>query len=266
MDTITGPLQALLDTVPAPPGARIVEQTVDYTDDEGTPCTGILVADASRDAASPAVVVVHDWYGISDTTRVRLHMFARLGYAAFAVDMYGSGIRPASVEDAQREAGAFASGALSYAARVGAGVAAAASMPSVDRSRMVVLGYCFGGTAALEFARTGPDLRGVAAFHAGLPSHPGEPADMTGPVLIMTGGDDPVVPDAAVVAYQDELRAQPGLDWQVVTYAGAPHAFTVPGESYRPVADRRSWREITGFLAEVFDGSAVDATGRDVSR
>ncbi len=243
--------QSLLDTVPLPDGADIVAETVPYEHD-GTAFEGVLVRDAARSEPLPTVVVVHDWFGVSANTRLRLHMYARLGYAAFAVDLFGAGIRPTTMDDAQAQARRFYTGELSFAERIGAGFDTVSALDVVAADRIVVLGYCFGGAGTLEFARTGAPARGFACFHGGLSTHDGEGIDrIAGSVLVMTGAEDPVVPADAVIAFQNELRGRPDLDWQVVTYAGAPHAFTVPGGNYRATADRRSWREIERFLAEV---------------
>lgn len=242
---------ALLDSVPVRDGAHIVETTVPYQHD-GVELEGYLAYDASLEGPLPAVVIVHDWFGISDTTRARAQMFARLGYAAFAVDVYGAGIRPSSHDDAQQQAGRFYADMELLRARVAAGFDATAALDVVDADRIAALGYCFGGTPTLELARTGAPAKGFASFRGGLVTHDGEGADrIAGPVLVMTGAADPVVPDEAVIAFENELRSRDDLDWQVVSYAGAPHAFTVPGPNYREKADKRSWREIEGFLAEV---------------
>ena len=95
---------------------------------------------------------------------------------------------------------------------------------------------------------------GVSANHGGLIAHdPSDAGAIAASLLILTGGDDPVVPDEAVVAFENELRTAPHVDWQITTYSGAPHAFTIPGdERYRPLADARSWRALVCFLDEIF--------------
>jgi dienelactone hydrolase len=180
-------------------------------------------------------------------------MLARLGYVAFAGDVYGAGVRP-SGDDAPAEAGKYYRDLPLLRSRVAAGFSWLQQHPAVDPARLAVIGYCFGGTAALEFARTGAPLRGVVSFHGGLIAHdPSDAAQIAASLLVLTGGADPVVPDEAVVAFEQELRGAPHVDWQITTYSGAPHAFTIPGgDSYRPVADARSWRAMVCFLDEVF--------------
>lgn len=243
----------LIDTVPLPDGSDIVEYTIAH-DHDGTPLESVVVHDAARPGPKPTVVIVHDWTGLREYPRARAHMLARLGYAAVAIDVYGVGVRfeDDDVEGASAEAGGYYGNPALLRARVQAGVDAATADENVDPDALVVIGYCFGGSAALEFARTGAPVRGVVSFHGGLVSHdPAEVGAVSAPLLILTGGADPVVPDAAVTTFADELRTREDLDWQIVVYSGAPHAFTLPGPNYRETADRRSWRAFTDFLDEV---------------
>lgn len=251
MTTVTPELQNLIDTVPLREGADIITRTIAYEHD-GESLEGFVTYDAALAGPLPTVAIVHDWNGLSPTAHARAEMFARLGYAAFAIDMFGVGNQPANPEEAQAAVGRFYGDMALMRSRVAAGFDQAIALDIVDADRMAALGYCFGGSTALELARTGAAARGFASFHGGLMTHDGEGLDsIRGSLLVMTGAADPVVPDAAVTAFQDELRMRPDLDWQVISYAGAPHAFTVPGPNYRATADRRSWREIEGFLSEV---------------
>lgn len=241
-------------TVPAPEGSRVVGGPVEYSAD-GVALEGYLARDESLTGPRPAVLLVHDWTGVGPTVQARAHMLARLGYVAFAADVYGAGVRP-SHEEAGPIAGSFYANLPLMRARVAAGLARLVAEPGVDASRVVVAGYCFGGSAAIELARTGADVRGAVSFHGRLLTHPDDPAvpvsNVRGDVLVLTGGADPVVPDADVVAFADELRTAEGLTWEITTYSGAPHAFTVAGApSYRARADHRSWAAFTSFLADV---------------
>ncbi|MFF9564046.1 dienelactone hydrolase family protein [Leifsonia sp. NPDC014704] len=244
--------QALLEQVPIGERSVIEAETVAY-EHAGVPLEGYLARDAQADERRPAVLVLHDWHGVGDNVRMRAQMLARSGYVAFAADLYGAGIRPAG-DAAPAEAGKYYNDLALLRARVAAGFSWLQQHPAVDPARLAVIGYCFGGTAALEFARTGAPARGVASFHGGLIAHdPSDAAQIAASLLVMTGGDDPVVPDEAVAAFQQELRGAPHVDWQVNTYSGAPHAFTIPGtDRYCPLADARSWRALVCFLDEVF--------------
>jgi dienelactone hydrolase len=243
--------QNLVDTIALPPGARLEESTVAY-DHEGQPLEGYAVHDAAVPGRKPAVLVLHDWTGLREYPKARAQMLARLGYYAFAADIYGVGRRFDNADDSAAEAGKYYQDMGLLRARVRAAYDQLTGHPAVDPDRIVVIGYCFGGTAAIEFARTGAPLRGTVSFHGGLVAHePPEVGAITGRLLVLTGAADPVVPDEAVVAFENELRTRDDLDWQVTAYSGAPHAFTLPGlDSYRPLADRRSWRELVAFLDE----------------
>ncbi|AXH37343.1 dienelactone hydrolase family protein [Humibacter sp. BT305] len=251
MTSLDASLTALLDTVPAPADADIRAERVPYGHD-GTALDGFLAWDAGADGPRPAVLILHDWNGEGEYVRVRAQMLARLGYVAFAADVYGAGVRPEG-DDAATTAQSFYRDLPLMRARVAAGYDVLRDDARVDPTRIAVIGYCFGGSAALEFARTGAQVRGTVSFHGSLITHaPADVARVASPLLVLTGGSDPVVPDSAVIAFQDELRTRDDLDWQVVTYSGAPHAFTRPGSpAYRPVADARSWAAMRAFLDEV---------------
>jgi dienelactone hydrolase len=227
-------------------------ESVEY-EHEGLALQGYLARDVQADERKPGVLILHDWTGVGDNVKMRAQMLARLGYVAFAADLYGAGVRPTG-DAASAEAGKYYRDLPLLRTRVAAGFSWLRQHPAVDPARLAVIGYCFGGTAAIEFARTGAPARGVVSFHGGLITHdPSDANAIAASLLILTGGDDPVVPDDAVAAFENELRAAPHVDWQVTTYSGAPHAFTIPGsERYRPVADSRSWRALACFLDETF--------------
>ncbi|WP_436533254.1 dienelactone hydrolase family protein [Actinoplanes sp. HUAS TT8] len=245
--------QELVDTVPAGAGARIETTTIAYGHD-GQPLEGYAAHDTAITERKPAVIVVHDWSGLREYPKARAQMLARLGYYAFAADIYGTGRRFETEQDCETEARKYYGNLPLLRARVQAAYDLVAKDPAVDPERIAVIGYCFGGSAALEFARDGAALRGTVSFHGRLIVHePAEVAAITGSVLVLTGGADPVVPDSAIAAFQDELRGREDLDWQVNVYSGAPHAYSLPGTPFHhPVADKRSWRDLVAFLEEVF--------------
>jgi dienelactone hydrolase len=245
--------QLLVDTVPAGAGARIETATVAYEHDD-QPLEGYAAHDTAITERKPAVIVVHDWTGLREYPKARAQMLARLGYYAFAADIYGTGRRFESFDDCAAEAGKYYGNLPLMRARVRAAYDLVAKDPAVDPERIAVIGYCFGGSAAIEFARDGAALRGAVSLHGRLIVHePAEVAAVTGSLLVLTGGADDVVPDAAITAFQDELRTREDLDWQVTVYSGADHAFSLPGTPvYHPLADKRSWRDMVTFLEEAF--------------
>lgn len=254
-------LDRLLASVPDP---GVTSGDVVYHDGD-TALEGFLArpAAASDPSASdadprPGVLVLHDWFGVVDHVKVRAEMLARLGYVALAGDVYGQGVRPGPA-DAAGEAGRWYGDVPAFRERLTASLERLRAEPGVDPSRIAVMGYCFGGSGALELARSGADVAGVASFHGSLSTGaPALPGAVSAPVLVMTGAADPVVPDDAVVAFEDELRNAGAPDWQVVSYSGAMHAFAVPGvdspehgAQYQEVADRRSWVQMRAFFDEV---------------
>ncbi|MBF4588108.1 dienelactone hydrolase family protein [Curtobacterium sp. VKM Ac-2887] len=253
----------VLQTVPEPAGTDIRVEPVHY-DHEGTDLLGVLAKDAAVAGPRPAVLVVHDWHGVNEHVEARVTMLARLGYVAFGADIYGAGVRPGD-DTAGQVAGSYYQDLPLLRARATAGLERLRQDPDVDLARIVVIGYCFGGSTAIELARTGADLVGAVSFHGGLITHdPADASAIQAKLLVLTGGADPVVPDDAVHAWQDEMRTEPSVDWQVVTYAGAMHAFAVPGTDapdhgaqYQERADRRSWQALRVFLAEVFGEEAA---------
>jgi dienelactone hydrolase len=187
-------------------------------------------------------------------------MLAGLGYVAFAADVYGKGIRPASAEEAAKLAGKFKGDRSLFRERLRAALDHLRKEPLVDKERIAAIGYCFGGTGVLELARSGADLLGVVSFHGGLDS-PGPDGGKAihAKVLVLHGADDPFISPAQIASFQEEMR-KGGVDWQMVYYGGAVHAFTNPGAgpdnsrgaAYNAPADDRSWRAMRDFFDEIF--------------
>jgi dienelactone hydrolase len=247
-------LTAILDREPARSATRSAE--VEYEVD-GVLCRG-YVARPDDDADHPGVLVAHDWVGVSDYVRMRADMLARLGYIALAADLYGADVRPTE-QEAPKVAAQYYGDLDLFRRRVLGGYAELLAQPGVDADRTAAIGYCFGGSAVLQLARAGADVNGVVSFHGALQTGPeGEAAGITAKLLVLNGAVDPVVPDEAVLAFADELRSVPSLDWQLTAYSGAMHAFTLPdadapdhGAQDHAVAERRSWQAMKNFLAEV---------------
>jgi dienelactone hydrolase len=256
-------LAALLAGALAPAArAELVTRTIEYRQGD-TVLEGYLAYDAAGPARKPGVVVFHQWMGLTGHERGRAEALARLGYVALAADVYGKGVRPASPKDAGAEAGKFKSDRALLRLRAQAALAALAAQPNVAPGKLAAIGYCFGGGAALELARSGAPVLATVSFHGSLDTPtPQDARNIKGKVLVLHGADDPYVPRAAVLALEDELTGG-GVDWQVVLYAGAVHSFTQPeagndkskGAAYDASADRRSWQAMKDFLVEIFGAS-----------
>jgi dienelactone hydrolase len=221
---------------------------------------GYLAYDEQQIGKRPGVLVIHEWWGHNAYARQRAEMVARLGYVAFALDMYGKGVQAKDPQDAAKKASVFKKDRALMRARAAAGLAILAANPRVDAKRLAAMGYCFGGTTSLELARSGADLSGTVCFHGNLATpNPEDAANIKGKVLVLHGADDPVVPPAEVAAFEDEMR-DAKVDWQLVTYGGAVHGFTnrmagsnpKRGMAYNARADTRSWEAMKTFFAEIF--------------
>jgi dienelactone hydrolase len=239
---------------------KLITETVEYRQGD-TVLEGYLAYDDATVGTRPGVLVIHEWTGLGDYVKKRVMQLAHLGYVAFAPDIYGKGIRPATAEAAAREAARYRGADRNLLrARVRAGLDELRRRSMVDGGRLAAIGYCFGGTAALELARSGAELRGVVSLHGGLDTpNPGDAKNIRGSVLVLHGADDPHVPPPQVTAFQEEMR-RAGVDWQVVFYGGTVHGFTNPdagndpsrGVAYNKKADLRSWEAMRLFFAEIF--------------
>ncbi len=205
----------------------------------------------SAGSNAPLVLLIHDWDGLTDYEVKRANMLADMGYSVFAADLFGAGVRPTEVKDKRQHTGelykdrakmrALMNGALDQAATLGG-----------NRGNAVAMGYCFGGAAVLELARSGADMKGFATFHGGLKTPEGQSyANTNGKILVMHGTADTAITMDQFAGLATELEAA-GVKHEMVTYSGAPHAFTVFGSPrYREDADSKSWKLFGEFLDEV---------------
>src|SRR5262245_33957984 len=207
--------------------AKIQTQNVTYKQGKAV-LEGYLAWDDASTDKRPGVLVVHDWMGISDHTKKEAEKLAELGYVAFAADIYGKGVRPTDPKSAGEQAGKYKGDRKLLRARARAAFDVLARNKNVDATKIAAIGFCFGGTTALELARDGAPLAGVVSFHGGLSTPtPADAKNIKGKVLVLHGADDPNVPPDEVAAFEKEMR-DAGVDWQFVAYGGAVHAFTVP--------------------------------------
>ena len=253
-------LSALL-LLALPAAAAVVGKEVSYAD-AGTTYKGYYAVDDSIPGRRPGVLVVHEWWGHNAYARSRADQLAALGYAAFAVDMYGNGQTADNPTDAGKLAGGVMGNPEAAKARFEAARAALASQPTADGSRVAAIGYCFGGGVVLHMARLQSDLKGVASFHGSLGTKtPAEKGKLKAAILVCHGDADPLVPAEAVAAFKKEM-ADAGADLRFKAYPGATHAFSNPEADERgarfnlPIkydakADKESWAELQSFLKDV---------------
>jgi dienelactone hydrolase len=220
-----------------------------------------LVWDDSFAGPRPGVLVAHAWGGRSDYEDGKGDELARLGYAAFALDLYGKGVRGSNPEENAALMQPFLDNREMLQRRALLSLAALRRQPEVDSARVAAIGFCFGGLCVLDIARTGADLGGIVSFH-GIYNAPGNTAGnrIRARVLVLHGWDDPLASPASVTALAAELSSMKA-DWQLHAYGNTMHAFTNPaandparGTVYDANADRRSWQAMRNFLGELFHG------------
>jgi dienelactone hydrolase len=240
--------------------AALVEKAVTY-EQGSTTLEGFHVYDNSVAGKRPAVLVIHQWTGLTENEKRRSLMLAEMGYNVFAADIYGKGIRPQPPE-AGAEAGKYKKDRALFRARLTAALDVLKSDERTEATKIAAIGYCFGGTGVLEIARAGMDVAGVVSFHGGLNAQDGMAAEagkISTKILVLHGADDPYVSTAEVADFQKEMTAAKA-DWQLIHYSGAVHAFTQKeagtdnskGAAYNEAADRRSWAAMQTFFAELF--------------
>jgi len=239
--------------------AGIRTQDVEYTQG-GIVLEGYLAYDDGIKGKRPGVLVVHDWTGLGPYVKMRCDQLAKLGYIAFAADIYGKGVRPATHEEAGKVSGMYVKDRALMRARVKAGLDELMKNKLTDSSRIAAIGYCFGGTAVLELARSGADIAGIVTFHGMLANpNPDNAKNFRTKLLVQQGADDPFVDRKQLDAFIDEMR-KTKADWRIIIYGGAVHSFTVPeagsdpskGMAYNESADRRSWQAMMDFFGEIF--------------
>lgn len=244
--------------------AAVQGREVSYEAD-GATLKGYLAYDDAVKGRRPAVLVVHEWWGHNAYARKRADMLAGLGYTALAVDMYGDGRQADHPDEAGKFAAEVGKNMPLARARFEAGMRLLRKQETVDAGQIAAIGYCFGGGVALNMARMGVDLKGVASFHGSLGTDsPAQPGKVRARIVSFTGEADPMIPAAAVAAFRKEMESA-GADFRMVTYPGVKHSFTNPDAdelgrkfnlplAYDAAADRDSWQQTTAFLREVFSG------------
>lgn len=234
----------------------IVKKPIEYKHGDTT-LEGFLCYDDSLTGKRPGVLVVHEWWGCNDYAKSRAEQLAKLGYVAFALDMYGKGVTTTKADEAGRLMGETKK---VMRPRAKAGLDVLLSQPNVDKDKVCAIGYCMGGTTALELAYSGAPLAGVVSFHGNLTLPSDDDAKrIKAKILVCHGAADAFQPEKEVAAWRDAMQ-KAKADWQMIYYANAVHAFTnpnadkagIPGVAYDRNADTRSWRHMQDFFNEVF--------------
>ncbi|HEX7817526.1 dienelactone hydrolase family protein [Dyella sp.] len=241
--------------------AKMVHKPVEWTQD-GTRFHSVLVYDDATTAKRPGLVMVPNWYGVNEHALTKADGIAGKDYVILVTDMYGEKIRPTNDDQAKTAVGPLYGNRALMRKRVGEALAqlkAQAGSAPIDLSRLAAIGFCFGGSAVLDLARSGADVAAVVSFHGGLTTDdPSLAKNIKARVLVMNGADDKgTMPDAD--KFMDEMRAS-GADWQFVVLGNAVHCFTEkesnsPGCKYDERAAQRSYRQMRDWLGGAFAGT-----------
>ena len=237
--------------------AAVKTKTIEY-EFEGTALKGFLAYDDAATGKQPGVLVFHEWWGLNDYAKKRAEMLAGLGYVAFCADLYGDGKTTEHPNEAKEMATTMRTNAKVWRGRAQAGLKVLQSQEQVDAKKIAAIGYCFGGSTALQLAYTGADLKAVATFHAALPTPTAAEAKaIQAKVLVCHGADDSFIPEKAIADFKAALEAA-GVKLQFAAYPGAVHSFTVEGVdkkgikgmAYNADADKKSWQQMKDLFAD----------------
>ena len=229
---------------------------VDYYDDL-IECKGYLEIPESTHPV-PLVLVAHTWKGRTDFEDQKVTALNDLGYAALSIDIYGGGVNGQSIEENRALIEPFVNNRELFRQRLISAVEFGKTLEGIDSSKIALIGFCFGGLAAIELARSGYDLSGCISFHGLLNQSDAPFKKVNTKLLVLHGDKDPMVSSDQILALQDEMT-ESEADWQFISYGNTYHAFTNPGANdlemgtvYNHDSDMRSWTAMSNFLEEVF--------------
>lgn len=244
---------------------KLKEENISYMADgakDSIKFDGYVVYDENIEGKRPAILVVHEWWGLNDYSKMRARELAKLGYIAMALDMYGNGQRGEDPDAAGKLATPFYANPQLAKERFDAALKTLKAYPQADAANTAAIGYCFGGAVVLSMAKMGDDLKGVVSFHGNLNVVPADKNLLKAQVLVCHGADDQFVPAAEVASFKKQMDSI-GANYSFKSYAGAVHAFTNPnatamGEKfnipikYNAAADSASWKDMKAFFQQLF--------------
>lgn len=239
--------------------AKVITEAVTYTE-AGEEFTGYVSYDNAIKGKRPGIMVVHEWWGLDDYAKRRTEMLAKLGYVAFAVDMYGTGKVTDSADQAKEWMTEVTTDVEWWRERAMAGIRYLKNHKLVDANKIAAIGYCFGGGTVIQLAYSGLDINGIVSFHGSLPiADESAFGNIKTRMLIAHGNADPFIPREIVTKFQDTLD-KANADWNMITYGNVLHSFTNPKSDTRGMAalkydkqaDEHSWQAMQHFFEQIF--------------
>ncbi len=240
---------------------KMKEENITYTLGSLT-MHGFVVYDETNNQKRPAILVVHEWWGLNDYDKMRARKLAELGYIAMAIDMYGDGKTADNPTDAGNLASPFYTNPQMAKNRLDAAIAKLKTYSQADPNKMAAIGYCFGGGVLINSARLGEDLKGVVSFHGSLVGTPANKGLLKTKILVCHGLEDQFVKKEEVAQFKKQMDSI-GADYTFKAYPGATHAFTNPAATamgqkfklpiaYNAAADSASWNDMKEFFGRLF--------------
>jgi dienelactone hydrolase len=240
---------------------QLKEDNITYSGDNVT-MNGYVVYNENNKDKRPAVLVVHEWWGMNDYSKNRAKQLAELGYVAMAVDMFGNGQTASDPQEAMKLAGPFYQNLKLTKTRLDAALAKLKTYPQVDTSNIAAIGYCYGGFVVLNAAKLGGALKGVVSFHGNLSGAKPDKNLLKAKILVLNGEADNLVTSQEINQFKHQMDSI-GADYIFKSYPNAKHAFTNPmadsvenkfhiGVGYNADADKQSWQEMKDFLQRIF--------------
>lgn len=238
---------------------RIQSQLISYNH-RGSELEGFVAYDASKTSPKPGIILCHAWRGRDEFVEQKAMEIATWGYTAFALDLYGKGVLGKNKKENSALMSPFVQDRHFLKERLFAALEAFKQSPFVDKNNIAVMGFCFGGMAALDYARHEAGIKGAISVHGLLfPPSDYKKRQIKSKILVLHGFDDPMVPPEQLRSFENEMT-EANADWQLHVFGGTKHAFTTPdandpafGTVYNPIAAKRSWIEIRNFLQECFE-------------
>jgi dienelactone hydrolase len=257
---------ATTETSPALP-VLIKEDTIHYAGDSAS-MIGYVAYDGNTSVKRPLVIVLPEWWGITEYPMKRARMLANLGYFALVADLYGDGRTAADPQEAMALSGTFYTHPEKALARFEAARKRVEEFAEVDTSREAIIGYCFGGGMALNIGKLGEDVKGIVSFHGNLAGVPADKEKLRAPLLVCHGADDKFVGKDEVTQFRKQMDSI-GADYEFISYPGAGHAFTNPQATdlgkafklpiaYNAKADTASWEAMQAFFNKIFSKTQAE--------